>query len=55
MDIFEIFLDYFNVFKNVVIKLFDQWDTVEVVATRFVSLMENLSMAILQRLPNNPN
>lgn len=52
MDFFEIFLDYFNVFKNVTMKLFDQWDTVEVVATRFVAFMENLSMAILQRLPD---
>lgn len=52
MEIFDIFMDYFNVAKDTTIKLIEQWDLVEDVAKRFVILMENLSMAILQRLPN---
>ncbi len=52
MEFFDIFMDYFNVVKDTTIKLIEQWDVVEDVAKRFVALMENLSMAILQRLPN---
>lgn len=50
MDLFNIFLDYFDVLKNIAIDLFDQWDKVEIVATRFIHLVELLSLDILARI-----
>lgn len=49
MDIFNIFLDYFHVVRNIAIDLFNQWDNVETVATRFIHLVELLSLDLLER------
>lgn len=49
MNILNVFLEYSDIFKNISVKLFEQWDKVEDVVTRAIQLTENLAMAILQR------
>ena len=49
MDVLQIFADYFEVFKNVTIKLFEQWDKVETVANRAIKFMENFSLELIER------
>ncbi len=49
MNILNVFLEYSDIFKNISVKLFEQWDKVEDVFTRAIQLTENLAMAILQR------
>ena len=50
MNILNVFLEYSDIFKNISVKLFEQWDKVEDVVTRAIQLTENLAMAIFQRV-----
>ena len=50
MDIFNISLDFFHIFRDMTIDLFNQWDKVEIVAQRFIQYMEAFTLEIISRI-----
>lgn len=49
MDIFNISLDFFHVFRDMAIDLIKQWDKVEIVANRAIKFMENFTLELVDR------
>ena len=43
-------LAYTKVFADVTIKLFEQWDTVETVAREFIQMLQNVSLALIEKM-----
>ena len=43
-------LSYLKVFEEVSIKLFEQWDQIETVATNFIKMVESVSLALIAKM-----
>ena len=43
-------LSYLKVFEEVSIKLFEQWDHIETVATNFIKMVESISLALIEKM-----